>query len=353
MTPEEFDLALPEIKKAMFDDKAPELMSAALSQAQKMVYPQGQAMALLYRGEYLIDLGEQPGLAFKDFREAGLIARQLRNWNLLAQTLHWQAQSQLLQGEYMRALDVWLQALQTAIEAEDSRAFIRGYSGIAQVCLVFGQLDISLEYQRRALMLADSVPDIALQIDCLLALIATCYRRQLFDEMRNLLVRLKEKIKLRPHLETQAEFHIYSGLIHLDLHELDQAFEHLQLARVLAKQFGGLWCRSFVALILGRIYLQQGRLEDAKASLEQCLHLGEQIKGFAMGQEAHQLLEELCAAQGDYQGALVHLDYAHVQQLSLFQRQAERKLTRVFQKPLHQIEVALRLELSRIRYSQI
>lgn len=350
MTSEEFDRKLPDIKKWMLENKDPEPMTLAIRQAQKMGYSQGQAFALLYRGEYLIDLGEQPAAAFRDFREAGLIARQLRNWSLLAQTLHWQAQSQLLQGEYMRALDVWLQALQTAIEAEDSRAFIRGYSGVAQVCLVFGQLDVSLEYQQRALALAESVDDVALSTDCLLAVIATCYRQQLYAEMESLLERLKHKLKARPHLETQAEFHIYSGLIDLDLDRVDAAHEHLQLARVLAQQLGGLWCRSFVALILGRIYLRQQRLDEARRSLELCLQLGEQIRGFAMGQEAHQLLEKLCVQQGDYEGALVHLEHAHAQQLSLFQRQAERKLTRVFQKSLNQIEVALRLELSRIRY---
>jgi tetratricopeptide (TPR) repeat protein len=353
MSPEEFDLALPAIKKAMFDDKAPELMSQAIRQAQHMVYPLGLSKALLYRGEYLIDLGEQPAAAFKDFREAGLIARQLRDWTLLAQTLHWQAQSQLLQGEYMRALDVWLQALQTAIEAEDSRAFIRGYSGIAQVCLVFGQLDVSLEYQQRALVLANGIDDVVLNIDCTLALIATCYRLKRYDQMQPLLLSLKEKLMQRPHLETQAEFHIYTGLIYLDHDQLDEAHEHLQLARVLAQQLGGLWCRSFVALILGQIYIRQERLQEARLSLELCLHLGEQIRGFAMGKEAHQLLETLCVAQGDYEGALVHLDYAHKQQLNLFQRQAERKLTRVFQKPLNHIESALRIQLSRIRYGQV
>ncbi|WP_348946212.1 hypothetical protein ABHF33_06815 [Chitinibacter sp. FCG-7] len=351
MSPDEFDLALPELKQTMLQEKKPELMTQAIEQARRMAYPQGQAVALLYRGEYLIDLGEQPVAALKDFREAGLIARQLRNWSLLAQTLHWQAQSQLLRGEYMRALDVWLQALQTAIEAEDSRAFIRGYSGVAQVCLVFNQLDISLEYQRRALALASSIDDIALNIDCLLALIATCYRRQQYDEMHTLLSRLQQKLQLRPHLETQAEFHIYTGLIYLDQDQLELANEQLQLARVLAEQWGGLWCRSYVALILGRIYLKQQKLLEARAALELCLQLGEQIRGFAMGQQAHQLLETLCAQQGDYEGALVHLEYAHAQQLDLFQRQAERKLTRVFQKPLSQIELSLRLELSRLRYT--
>jgi tetratricopeptide (TPR) repeat protein len=352
MNPDEFDLALPHIQQTMIELRQPERMSEAIRLAQSTGYALGQARALLARGEYLIDLGEQPGLAIKDFREAGMIARQLRDWSLLAQALHWQAQSQLLQGEYMRALDVWLQALQTAIEAEDSRAFIRGYSGIAQVCLVFSQLDISLEYQRRALALADKVDDVPLQIDCILALIATCYRLQLYEEMQTLLDRLHRQLQLRPQLETQAEFHIYSGLIAFDHHQLDTANEHLQLARVLAQQLGGLWCRSYVALILGRIYLRQQRLQDARLSLELCLRLGEQIRGFAMGQEAHQLLETLCAEQGDYEGALVHLEYAHAQQLSLFQKQAERKLSRVFQKPLNQIELQLRLELSRIRYAR-
>lgn len=352
MSPEEFDLCLANYRIQMQAEKKPELMSDLILIAQQQNNHRGQAAALLARGEYLIDLGERPAAATRDFRDAGLIARQLRDWPLLAQSLHWQAQSQLLQGEYMRALDIWLQALQTAIEAEDSRAFIRGYSGIAQVCLVFNQLEISLEYQRRALSLAENVDDVPLRVDCLLALIATCYRLQLYSEMQTLLERLQTKLRLRPHLETQAEFHIYSGLIHLDHAQLDEAFEHLQLARVLAQQLGGLWCRSFVALILGRIFIQQNKFHDARLSLELCLTLGEQIRGFAMGQEAHQLLETICANEGDYEGALKHLECAHAQQLNLFQKQAERKLTRIFQRPLHQLEIALRLELSRMRYGE-
>ncbi|WP_047391158.1 hypothetical protein [Chitinibacter sp. ZOR0017] len=351
MTQDEFVRWLAGQQALMLREKQPSLMDAAIRQAQLLNFAYGQALALLYRGEYLIDLGEQPAAAFRDFREAGLIARQLRNWGLLAQTLHWQAQSQLLQGEYMRALDVWLQALQTAIEAEDHRAFIRGYSGIAQVCLVYGQLDISLEYQRRALLLAEQVDDLSLLADCLLALIATCYRRSLYEEMRGLLGRLHDNLRQRPHLETQAEYHIYTGLIHLDHNELGAADEHLQLARVLAQQHGGLWCRAYAALILGKLYVRQQRLLPARQSLELCLQLGEQIRGFAMGQEAHQLLEGLCAEQGDYAGALRHLEAAHAQQLSLFQKQAERKLTRTFLKPLTNIELGLRLELSRQRYA--
>ena len=351
MIAEEFDLALADWREQMMHDKCPELMTQAIATAQDMGYLLGQARALLYRGEYLIDLGEQPTLAIKDFREASLIARPLRDWSLLAQTLHWQAQSQLLLGEYMRALDIWLQALQTAIEAEDSRAFIRGYSGIAQVCLVFNQLDVSLEYQRRALSMADNVDDLALKIDCLLALIATCYRLKLYDEMAQLLKRLHANLQARPNLETQAEFHIYTGLIAFDHQAYGEALEHLQLARILAQQFGGLWCRAYVALILGRIYLAQEQLNAAKLSLELCLRLGVQIHGFAMNQEAHQLLETLCAKQGDYQGALEHLQFAHSHRLNLLQKQAERKLHRISHKQLNQLELALRLALSRLRYS--
>ncbi|QZA76757.1 hypothetical protein K4H28_10520 [Deefgea tanakiae] len=351
MTTDEFDQHLSLTRQAMFFEKCPELMSAAISLAQEIGYPQGQANALMARGEYLIDIGEQPSAACKDFRDAGFIARQLNNWSLLAQTLHWQAQSQLHLGEYMRALDIWLQALQTAVEAEDSRAFIRGYSGIAQVCLVFGQLEISLDYQRRALSLAESVNDPALVMECTLALVATCLRLQQFDEMRVLLSRLNIQLQITPHLENQAEYHIYSGLIFLHQDQVDEANDHLQLARVLAQQIGGLWCRSYAALILGQIYIRQNKILDAQLSLELCLKLGSQIKGFSMGQEAHLLLETLCAQAGDYQGALVHLEAAHLKQLQLLQKQAEQKLFRISKKLLNQLELDLRLELSRIRYS--
>jgi tetratricopeptide (TPR) repeat protein len=351
MSPDEFDAELPIIRKTMRFEHQADGMTAAILRAQQMPYPLGQAQALLYRGEFLLDVGEQPNAATKDFREAGLLARQLNNWSLLAQTLHWQAQCQLHLGEYMRALDIWLQALQTAIEGEDSRAFIRGYSGIAQVCLVFGQLDISIDYQRRALNLAENVDDVGLRVDCLLALIASCYRLKFYDEVALLLTRLTAQLQLRPHLETQAEFHIYSGLVLLDHDQIDEAYEHLQLARVLAQQLGGLWCRSYVALILGRIFLRQNNAAQARASLELCLTLGEQISGFAMSQEAHELLETLCAQQGDYHGALIHLEAGHAKQLNLLQKQAEKKLLRISQKQLNQLELALRLELSRIRYT--
>jgi tetratricopeptide (TPR) repeat protein len=353
MSPDEFDAELSQIRKTMHFDHQTHGINAAISRAQQMPYPLGQAKALLYRGEYLMDTGEQPNAAIKDFREAGLLARQLNNWSLLAQTLHWQAQCQLHLGEYMRALDIWLQALQTAIEGEDSRAFIRGYSGIAQVCLVFGQLDISIDYQRRALNLAENIDDTSLRIDCLLALIATCYRLKLYDEVALLLTRLCTLLQLHPHLETQAEFHIYSGLVLLDHERIDEAYEHLELARVLAQQLGGLWCRSYVALILGRILLRQHKPQEAKSSLELCLTLGEQIRGFSMSQEAHELLETLCAEQGDYHGALLHLEAGHARQLSVLQKQAEKKLLRISQKQLNQLELALRLELSRIRYTQL
>lgn len=351
MTSNEFDLHLLNIRQMMFFEKRPELMTEVIALAQQLAYPLGQANALMARGEFLIDIGEQPNAACKDFRDAGYLARQLNNWSLLAQTLHWQAQSQLHLGEYMRALDIWLQALQTAIEAVDSRAFIRGYSGIAQVCLVFGQLDISLDYQRRALSLADNVNDPALMMECKLALIATCFRLQQFDEMSLLLSRLNTQLQITPHLENQAEYHIYTGLILLQQNQIEDANEHLQLARVLAQQIGGLWCRSKVALILGQIYIRQNKMEDAQSSLELCLKLGEQIRGFTMEQEAHLLLETICAQQGDYQGALAHLEAAHYKQLHLLQKQAEQKLFRISKKLLKQLELDLRLELSRIRYA--
>jgi len=351
MTTDEFDQYLQHTRQLMFFEKRPELMTALIELAQQIGYPLGQANALMARGEFLIDVGEQPSAACKDFRDSGFIARQLNNWSLLAQTLHWQAQSQLHQGEYMRALDIWLQALQTAVEAEDSRAFIRGYSGIAQVCLVFGQLEISLDYQRRALNLADNVNDPALVMECTLALIATCLRLQQFDEMTVLLSRLNTQLQISPHLENQAEYHIYNGLILLHQDNVNEANEHLQLARVLAQQIGGLWCRSYVALILGQIYIRQNKTAEAQASLELCLQLGEQIRGFSMGQEAHLLLETICAQQGDYQGALVHLEAAHHKQLHLLQKQAEQKLFRISKKLLNQLELDLRLELSRIRYA--
>lgn len=351
MTIDEFDQLLLNIRQQMFFEKRPELMTELIAQAQRINYPLGQANALMARGQFLIDVGEQPSAASKDFRDSGFIARQLNDWSLLAQTLHWQAQSQLHQGEYMRALDIWLQALQTAVEAEDSRAFIRGYSGIAQICLVFGQLEISLDYQRRALSLADNLNDPALMMECTLALIATCLRLHQYDEMSLFLSRLNTQLQLTPHLENQAEYHIYSGLISLHQDQIDEANEHLQLARVLAQQIGGLWCRSYVALILGQIYLRQNKTADAKASLELCLELGEQIRGFSMGQEAHLLLESICAQQGDYQGALIHLEAAHFKQLHLLQKQAEQKLFRISKKLLNQLELDLRLELSRIRYS--
>ena len=352
MNYDEFDTQLPLLRQTMQFERQTDGISAAILAAQQMAYPLGEARALLYRGEFLLDVGEQPNAACKDFRAAGLLARQINNWSLLAQTLHWQAQSQLHLGEYMRALDIWLQALQTAIEGEDSRAFIRGYSGIAQVCLVFGQLDISIDYQRRALNLAENVDDTQLRVDCLLALIATCYRLKLYDEVTLLLTRLSTQLQLEPQLENQAEFHIYNGLMLLDHNQIDEAHEHLQFARALAHQLGGLWCRSYVALILGRIFLKQGKSQEAKDSLELCLTLCEKIRGFSMSQEAHELLEILCAQQGDFHGALLHLEAGHARQLNLLQKQAEKKLLRISQKQLNQLELALRLELSRIRYTQ-
>ncbi len=351
MTSDEFDLHLLNTRQIMFFEKRSELMTEMIELAQQMAYPLGEANALMARGQYLIDIGEQPSVACNDFRAAGFIARQLNDWSLLAQALHWQAQSQLHLGEYMRALDIWLHALQTAIQAEDSRAFIRGYSGIAQVCLVFGQFEISLDYQRRALNLADNVCDPALRMECKLALIATCYRLKQYDEMSLLLSRLHTQLQKTPHLENQAEYHIYTGLILLQKDQIEEANEHLQLARVLAQQIGGLWCRSFVALILGQIYIRQNKIIDAQLSLELCLKLGEQIRGFSMGQEAHLLLETICAQQGDYQGALIHLEAAHYQQLNLLQKQAGQKLFRISKKSLQQLELDLRLELSRIRYT--
>ncbi|MGL6042249.1 MAG: hypothetical protein ACRC01_13750, partial [Deefgea sp.] len=203
----------------------------------------------------------------------------------------------------------------------------------------------------RALSLAENVNDPALIMECELAQIATCFRLKQYDEMSLLLSRLHTQLQKTPHLENQAEYHIYTGLILLQHDHLEDANEHLQLARVLAQQIGGLWCRSYVALILGQIYIRQNKIADAQSSLELCLALGEQIRGFSMGQEAHLLLETICAQQGDYQGALIHLEAAHLKQLHLLQKQAEQKLFRISKKLLNELELDLRLELSRIRYA--
>ncbi|QZA80701.1 tetratricopeptide repeat protein [Deefgea piscis] len=342
------DLAL--LRHTLYRDHDTAEIDHTIRHAKKTHQLSLLAQALLCRGEYLIDIGEQPSAASKDFREAGILARQLNDWSLLAQTLHWQAQCQLHLGEYMRALDIWLQALQTAIDAEDHPAFVRSYSGIAQVCLVFGQAELALEYQQRAFDLAANIADATLFTDCLLALIANCYQLKHYTEVERLLAQLSEHLAKNPRIEAQAEFHIYTGLVLFDHQQLSAAFDQLQTAKTLAQNYGGLWCRSLVALILGRIYLHQNQHAAARQSLEFCLELGEQIRGFNMSQQAHELLETLCIEQGDYQSALSHLKAGHAKQLQQLQSKAERKLQRISQKQLNPLELELRLALSRIRY---
>ncbi|MGL6041938.1 MAG: hypothetical protein ACRC01_12190, partial [Deefgea sp.] len=60
MTSDEFDQYLIQTRQVMFFDKRPELITAVILVAQQMGYALGQANAMMARGEYLIDIGEQP-----------------------------------------------------------------------------------------------------------------------------------------------------------------------------------------------------------------------------------------------------------------------------------------------------
>ncbi|XZG68914.1 hypothetical protein ACTSKR_09630 [Chitinibacteraceae bacterium HSL-7] len=311
---------------------------------------QGQIEALLLRGEFRLRIATQTTAAQKDFRDAALLARSMQHWSLLAQALHWQAQAQLEAGEYMRALDIWLQALQVALDGNDHAAFIRGYSGIAQVCLVYGQTANSNEYQRRALELARHTDDVQLRIDCLLAYIASCHQLDLMGEMTASLEELAEELKHTVNLESQAEFFIYQAMLLLHADRLQEAGEILEVARALAQHHGGSWCRAFAALTSGKVARRAGLLEDARIQLEHCLTLGAGIPGFSMFAEAHSLLEDICIEQNDFEGALEHLGYSFNRQMAVLQKQAQRKLQRISQRQLKDLELALRLELGRMRY---
>lgn len=304
---------------------------------------------LLLCGEYYCNR-QQLHEAARFFRDAASQARKLHLWSALAHAQHWQAQIKLLQGEHLRALDIWLHSLDHAIDSDDDAAFIRAYTGIGQICFAYQQYEQALVYQGMACSLAERILRPDLVLGARLNLLSTLYRHGQYDEAEEMVSLIENQLNEEHSPAWHCECTIYRGLIILERGDAATALHVLLQAQELNQHSGSQFSEALCSLGLGRTYLALEQPAAARHSLDRALVLSQDFPGLTLRLESHSLLELLCEQQQDYACALFHHKAHHELQLGLLQKQVEHRLARISHRQLAPLEQSLRLERSKLRY---
>lgn len=304
---------------------------------------------LLLCGEYYCNR-QRLHEATRYFREAANQARKLHLWSALAHAQHWQAQIKLLQGEHLRALDIWLHSLDHAIDSDDDAAFIRAYTGIGQICFAYQQYEQALVYQGMACSLAERIAQPSLILAARLNLLSTLYRHGQYDAAEAMVSLIENQLSEEHNPTWHCECATYRGLIILERGDTKAALQALLQAQELNQHNGGQFSDALSSLGLGRTYLTLGQLDAAHGWLDRALTLSQGFPGLTLRLESHALLELLCERKQDFAGALAHHKQHHALQLGLLQKQVEHRLARISHRQLAPLEQALRLERSKLRY---
>jgi diguanylate cyclase (GGDEF)-like protein len=107
---------------------------------------------------------------------------------------------------------------------------------------------------------------------------------------------------------------------------LEEAEAAHRRACELARRHGVAYIENESLLCLGRFYLAQDRLDEARPLLEAALQRSQAAQLPSKEAEAHQALAELCKRTGQLAQALEHLEAGHRLERQVFNEQSDRRL---------------------------
>ncbi|MBE9607775.1 tetratricopeptide repeat protein [Chitinilyticum piscinae] len=253
-------------------------------------------------------------------------------------------------GDFFRALEVWLKTLEEASKFSQMNLCAQAYVGIGKVYYAFDDFSSAVRAHAMAQEIANGLGDLRLSCEIAINLAADYYR--LHDTASSMASIIQaQQIMAQGKLdlpEWDGEISSYIGLIHFEQGDYERAEAHLLSALAILRACGSVWGQVHVQLALGRTYLKLGDPRRASDYLKEVV--AQQSLGVVGGMQVQteELLAGLLVEQGDYQGALHH--YKRLQQLQSEQFRSHGTTLRLSKHMLGRLaDLEFRLQLERYR----
>ncbi|MCB0837034.1 MAG: tetratricopeptide repeat protein [Bacteroidetes bacterium] len=169
---------------------------------------------------------------------------------------------------YAKAITLLLDAerIGNAVAKPDQMAHT--LSRIAQVYVSLGHYDDAIEYQYRALNIADKLKDTTRLADSYY-IMGTIYWSQ--DAYKKALENFKNALKMGRYVKNDRDLYTYMaavGAMYVELKEYDEAMDYLRRSQELAIKIGHLYGDAYSEGAIGSVYKEQGSYSRALESLD-------------------------------------------------------------------------------------
>lgn len=296
----------------------------AVQTARSSGYAPGEASGLFEMGWASYNLGQHTP-ALESFQQALLLYQELRDPKGTADSLRGLGMVHDLLGNYEKALGYFMENLQIHQGLADLQGQANTLNSIGIVYSKNGQPEEGLEYYRQSHALARQLGEQRLIYLTLSNMGINLKNLGRYEAARAVLLEALELIGEQQHLPRGSVLSnlalVYERQERTEeaerLHR--QSLEHFRTGKYPAGETEAL-------LVLGRLYLRLGQLEEAQPLLQEALALAERTAQKPKQFEARQALAEVHKQKGDLALALEHLEATHRLERQVYNESSDRKL---------------------------
>lgn len=316
-------------KEAREDAKsAIEHSKIAMTLAQKMQYPKGEAKSLLNIGYAYFTLGNYEK-ALASYRESMSLREKLGDRQGVASALNNIGLVYKLQANYDGALDAFVKSLKIYQNLSDKSGIASAVNNIGNIYETLNDNEHALEYYKQALKTCEEL-DYQEGMAGAYNNIGNIYRSQrkskeAFDYYNQALV-IRKKIQ---DLRGMGESYNNIGDIYRSRNNLSEALRFHLLSLNIKKKLGDQYGMAVSLNRVGDIWALQGNYAIATGYQEEGLTLAMEIGATEEVKEIYLSLSNLSAKKGDYRGAYIYYkQYVSVKD-SIFDKEKTERLTQL------------------------
>lgn len=205
------------------------------------------------------------------------IADQLKDDGLRSQILSKIAFAYSKQGEYEKAMSNYKSALELAKKAGDKRALGQSLAGIGHIHWRWGEYDPAIERFEDALENAKKLEDLAIIGTINIEMGNVCSDTGKLDRAEALFKQAVENLEKAEHHQQLARARNNLGDLYIQKHNWEEAIKQFELSRHESDETGNIQMKAWAAFNSADAHLHLGKLEQAKAFLDEALPVLERL----------------------------------------------------------------------------
>jgi diguanylate cyclase (GGDEF)-like protein len=299
---------------------------------------EAQALLLISKSQWALGLLKEGNLTID---RAEPLVRDLKDLRLQAEFENARADLFLAGCQYSQALKSWSQSLKIALSIHAYHLYVEACLGIGNIFTAQNKHGDALQWHETALEFAKKTTDHELLAESFLHVAADLNNLKQY-ELTLELSKMGEPVFLTSkHKAWLADWYSYRGEAYFELGKHTEAQAWLHAAWDLNQHLDYLWSQSINLMALGRVYIAQRRMDEAKQFLLHALKSIESFGSHTLLLRVYTLLAELGETNQDYKMAWEFRRKYHELAIKDAQQLAKEKLTNALERRIKELDSQL------------